>query len=81
MNKFFFKPRVGAYYDTGLINGIKIMILGASHYCLYNENPQNLNVLIGRNVHPGKIEIVLNTIYIALGIKKCQKIVKWRSLS
>ena len=37
MDKFFFKPRVGAYYDTGLINGIKVMILGASHYCLYNE--------------------------------------------
>ena len=37
MDKFFFKPCVGAYYDTGLINGIKVMILGASHYCLYNE--------------------------------------------
>lgn len=81
MDKFFFKPRVGAYYDTGLINGIKVMILGASHYCLYNEKSTEFNVLIGRNAHLGKIEIVLNIIHVALGIKKCQKIVKLRSLN
>lgn len=37
MKKRFFNPRVGAQYQKGFINGKKVLVLGASHYCLLNS--------------------------------------------
>ena len=33
----FFNPRVGTHYQKGFINGKKVLVLGASHYCLLNS--------------------------------------------
>lgn len=38
MGKNFFKPRIGKDYEKGLKQGKKVLVLGASHYCLHNEN-------------------------------------------
>lgn len=43
MSNFFFKPRKGIHYNEGLVNSIKIMVLGASHYCKYNEESDKFN--------------------------------------
>jgi len=32
-SSIFFRPRVGKYYEVKGINGLKILILGESHYC------------------------------------------------
>ena len=39
-NKYFFNPYIGKLYHTGLINNKKILVLGASHYCLYNTSSE-----------------------------------------
>ena len=38
MGKNFFKPRIGKDYKKGLRQGKKVLVLGASHYCLHNQN-------------------------------------------
>lgn len=39
MGKRFFNPRVGELYEEGFINGKKLLVLGASHYCLQSNRP------------------------------------------
>lgn len=43
MGKRFFYPFVGADYTTGIYKGIKLLILGESHYCPYNSKSKVYN--------------------------------------
>lgn len=43
MTKKFFNPFVGSNYKNGLVNGKKVLVLGASHYCLYGPNSEIYN--------------------------------------
>lgn len=44
MKKRFFKPyKKDNYYNEGLLNGKKVLILGASFYCPYNESSNDFN--------------------------------------
>lgn len=41
MPKCFFKPYIGEKYEQGLVNGKKILVLGASHYCTHSKKSDN----------------------------------------
>lgn len=43
MGKRFFKPFIGENYNLGIKDGMKLMILGASHYCLNNGEEDKFN--------------------------------------
>lgn len=43
MKKRFFRPYVGRDYYRGFDNGKKVLVLGASHYCAYNEDSTKFN--------------------------------------
>jgi hypothetical protein len=44
--KYFLKPWIDKTYSNGIGNsGIKVMIIGASHYCSLDENNSNYDVV------------------------------------
>lgn len=43
MTKRFFNPYIGSHYQDGLINNKKVLVLGASHYCLYDSSSKTFN--------------------------------------
>lgn len=43
MKSRFFNPRIGKLYAQGLINGKKVLVLGASHYCQCNGQSGRFN--------------------------------------
>ena len=43
MKKRFFNPYIGTLYQGGLINNKKVLVLGASHYCLYDSSSDKFN--------------------------------------
>lgn len=43
MTKKFFNPYIGTRYQEGLINNKKVLVLGASHYCLYDSSSKTFN--------------------------------------
>jgi hypothetical protein len=43
MSNRFFKPYVGSDYKSGIYNGKKLLTLGVSHYCSYNDSSKICN--------------------------------------
>lgn len=43
MGNRFFKPYIGKNYHMGFFNGKKVLVLGASHYCTYNNDSKKFN--------------------------------------
>ena len=43
MRKRFFNPYVGSEYKNGLFGSKKVLVLGASHYCTYNDKSEVFN--------------------------------------
>ena len=43
MENRFFKPYKGNGYHMGFFNGKKVLVLGASHYCTYNNDSKKFN--------------------------------------
>ena len=41
MPECFFKPYIGEKYEQGLVNGKRILVLGASHYCTHSKKSDN----------------------------------------
>lgn len=43
MKPRFFNPWVGKHYEQGFMNGKKVLVLGASHYCLCNDQSEDFH--------------------------------------